>query len=129
MKEGRTIEERTTTSVAADGNGAHVQGQRRSFATVDLPERKAEVIASSRMSQEHEHLDAMLDEKPETMKTAPRVTDASAAPRRKRAERTPEEVEALVAEIMAIGKHCASLPVLDDRTLEEVLYDEHGLPK
>jgi len=27
-----------------------------------------------------------------------------------------------------IAKHCASLPVLDARTPEEMLYDEHGLP-
>jgi antitoxin VapB len=32
-------------------------------------------------------------------------------------------------EILAIGAHCASLPVLDDRTADEILgYDENGLP-
>jgi antitoxin VapB len=33
-------------------------------------------------------------------------------------------------EILAIGAHCASLPVLDDRTPDEILgYDENGLPR
>jgi hypothetical protein len=36
--------------------------------------------------------------------------------------------EALIEEAMAIGRHCASLPVRDNRTLEEMLYDERGLP-
>ncbi|HEV2363680.1 MAG TPA: type II toxin-antitoxin system VapB family antitoxin [Caulobacteraceae bacterium] len=32
-------------------------------------------------------------------------------------------------EIMEIADHCAALPVLDPRTLEEIIgYDEHGLP-
>ena len=28
-----------------------------------------------------------------------------------------------------IAKHCASLPVLDRRSPEDMLYDEHGLPR
>jgi hypothetical protein len=48
--------------------------------------------------------------------------------RKKRNPPTPEEVEALVAQAMAIAEHCASLPVFDDRSLEEMLYDENGLP-
>jgi len=28
-----------------------------------------------------------------------------------------------------IAKHCASLPVLDGRTPEDMLYDEQGLPR
>ena len=47
---------------------------------------------------------------------------------RAREERKARDVDALVEEAMAIGRHCASLPVLDNRTLEEMLYDEHGLP-
>ena len=32
-------------------------------------------------------------------------------------------------ELDEIALHCASLPVLDDRTAEEILgYDEHGFP-
>lgn len=57
------------------------------------------------------------------------MTETTDDRRKKRNPRTPEEVEALVAETMAIARHCASLPVRDYRTLEEMLYDEHGLPK
>ena len=28
-----------------------------------------------------------------------------------------------------IAKHCASLPILDGRTPEDMLYDDHGLPR
>jgi antitoxin VapB len=36
----------------------------------------------------------------------------------------------LAAEIMEIGKRCASLPDLDTRTPDEILgYDEYGLPR
>lgn len=35
----------------------------------------------------------------------------------------------LVEELLQIGKACAALPVLDDRTADEILgYDEKGLP-
>ena len=35
----------------------------------------------------------------------------------------------LADRLVAIGKECAALPVLDDRTAEEIIgYDEHGLP-
>jgi len=36
--------------------------RRRSFATVELSEEKANAISSSRMDARHAHLDAMLDE-------------------------------------------------------------------
>ena len=36
---------------------------RRSFATVDLPEEKAEAIRTSRMDPPHAHLDKLLDPK------------------------------------------------------------------
>lgn len=36
----------------------------------------------------------------------------------------------LAAEILEIGRRCASLPDLDARTADEILsYDEHGLPR
>jgi antitoxin VapB len=36
----------------------------------------------------------------------------------------------LAERIMEIGRHCASLPVLDDRTPDEILdYDEIGVPR
>jgi len=40
-----------------------------------------------------------------------------------------ENTRALAAELMEIGRHCASLPVYDSRTSDEILgYDENGLP-
>jgi antitoxin VapB len=42
---------------------------------------------------------------------------------RKKRGRAPFE------ELLAIAKRCASLPVLDDRSPEDMLYDERGLPK
>jgi len=39
------------------------------------------------------------------------------------------QVEAMVAEAMAIGRHCAGLPVLDRRNDDELLgYGDDGLP-
>jgi antitoxin VapB len=37
--------------------------------------------------------------------------------------------EAIVAEAMAIARRCASYPRRDHRSLEELLYDERGLPR
>jgi antitoxin VapB len=35
----------------------------------------------------------------------------------------------LAAEVLEIGRRCAALPDLDERSLDEILgYDEHGLP-
>ena len=40
-----------------------------------------------------------------------------------------DHVDRIIAEIDAVATHCASLPVLDSRSPEEILgYDEHGLP-
>jgi len=37
--------------------------------------------------------------------------------------------EQLVEDVMAIARHCASLPVLDDRSEDEIMgWDENGLP-
>jgi antitoxin VapB len=47
-----------------------------------------------------------------------------------REQRKDEAVESLVEEIMDIGRHCASLPLLDARSADEIIgYDEHGLPQ
>jgi antitoxin VapB len=47
-----------------------------------------------------------------------------------REKRKDEAVESLVEEIMDIGRHCASLPLLDARSADEIIgYDEHGLPQ
>jgi antitoxin VapB len=36
---------------------------------------------------------------------------------------------ALVERLLEIGHECASLPILDKRSPEEMLYDKNGLPK
>ena len=46
-----------------------------------------------------------------------------------REERKREDKEALLEDIRAICHHCASLPVLDNRTEDEIMgWDENGLP-
>jgi antitoxin VapB len=35
----------------------------------------------------------------------------------------------IVERLDEIARHCASLPVIDSRTPEEMLYDERGLPR
>jgi len=35
----------------------------------------------------------------------------------------------LAGRLLEIGRQCARLPVLDERSPEEMLYDEKGLPK
>jgi hypothetical protein len=49
--------------IAADEYEAfkRFRGQRRSFATAELSEAQVTAIASSRMSSEHDHLNALLD--------------------------------------------------------------------
>jgi antitoxin VapB len=34
-----------------------------------------------------------------------------------------------VERLLQIGRECAALPVLDERSPDEMLYDEQGLPK
>jgi|CZKF01.1.fsa_nt_gi antitoxin VapB len=49
--------------------------------------------------------------------------------RLEREERKREEKQALIADLMAIAHHCASLPILDTRTEDEIMgWDENGLP-
>jgi len=44
--------------------------------------------------------------------------------------RTRSAFPSFATEIIAISDHCASLPVLDDRTPEEILgYEEKGVPE
>lgn len=47
----------------------------------------------------------------------------------KREERKRESKQFLIDDLMAIANHCASLPVLDDRSEDEIMgWDENGLP-
>ena len=48
--------------------------------------------------------------------------------REQRKKRNLATTERLVAEVMEIGRNFAALSVRDHRTLEEMLYDESGLP-
>jgi len=50
--------------IAADDYEAfkRFRESRRSFATGDLPEEKAQAISASRMDDRHKHLDSLLDE-------------------------------------------------------------------
>jgi len=60
------------------------------------------------------------------------ITDAVIVAMRERLERQERkrgETQALIADLMAIANHCASLPVLDDRSEDEIMgWDENGLP-
>jgi antitoxin VapB len=45
-----------------------------------------------------------------------------------RVQNKSEDMEDLVQDVLAIGKHCASLPILDNRSADELLgYDANGL--
>ncbi|MGA2851314.1 MAG: type II toxin-antitoxin system VapB family antitoxin [Terracidiphilus sp.] len=64
--------------------------------------------------------------------TGETITDAVIVAMRERLEREKrkrESKEQLIEDLMAIANHCASLPVLDDRTEDEIMgWDENGLP-
>lgn len=65
-------------------------------------------------------------------KTGETITQAVVTALRERLAR--EELkrtdnDALLEEVLEISRHCASLPILDKRSVDEILgYDEHGLP-
>lgn len=44
-------------------------------------------------------------------------------------EKRRRDKDALVAQLLAIGRRCAAYPRRDHRSLEEFLYDERGLPR
>jgi antitoxin VapB len=46
-----------------------------------------------------------------------------------REERKRQDKQALIADLMAIAQHCASLPALSSLTEDEIMgWDENGLP-
>jgi antitoxin VapB len=67
-----------------------------------------------------------------TAVTGETITDAVIVAMRERLareERKQESKRQLIDDLMAIAKHCASLPVLDNRTEDEIMgWDENGLP-
>jgi hypothetical protein len=44
-------------------------------------------------------------------------------------EKSKRDEDKLFAELMEIAEQCAAYPRRDDRTLEEFLYHERGLPR
>ena len=60
--------------------------------------------------------------------TMTRAVDRAIAERLERIRKTRNR-ECLAERLLKLGHECARLPVLDKRTPEEMLYDEHGLPK
>ena len=60
--------------------------------------------------------------------TMTRAVDRAIAERLERIRKTRNR-EGLAERLLKLGQECARLPVLDKRTPEEMLYDEHGLPK
>jgi antitoxin VapB len=59
------------------------------------------------------------------------VTEAVTEAIRERLEREKRkrDEDKLFAELMEIAEQCAAYPRRDDRSLEEFLYDERGLPR
>ena len=46
-----------------------------------------------------------------------------------RLEQRTQDIDTLVEDVLAIGRHCAALTVLDERSDDEILgYNEHGVP-
>lgn len=64
--------------------------------------------------------------------TGETITDAVIVAMRERLAREEakrESKQQLIEDLMAIASHCASLPLLDDRTEDEIMgWDENGLP-
>ena len=64
----------------------------------------------------------------EPAKRSPKRSSPHCASELAREQRKDEGIEDLVEEIMAIGKHCAALPLLDARSADQIIgYGERGL--
>jgi antitoxin VapB len=68
-----------------------------------------------------------------SQRTGETLTEAVINALRERLERElrkEQSIESLVEDVMEIGRHCASLPLLDQRRPDEILrYDKNGLPR
>jgi antitoxin VapB len=66
-------------------------------------------------------------------RTGETLTEAVINALRERLERELRKelsIESLVEDAMEIGRHCASLPLLDQRWPDQILgYDKNGLPR
>lgn len=63
-----------------------------------------------------------------TRETMTEAVDRAIAERLARVRKTRNR-EALARKLLDIGHRCSRLPLLDRRSPEEMLYDDHGLPK
>jgi antitoxin VapB len=84
-------------------------------------------VALNIRNAEAEKLAARLAEMTGETKTQA-VTEALKE-RLERVRRRKRGAHGVAARLDEIALHCASLPVLDGRRPEEMLYDERGLPK
>jgi antitoxin VapB len=63
-------------------------------------------------------------------RTGETLTEAVIKALRERELRKEQSIESLVEDVMEIGRHAASLPLLDRRRPDQILgYDKHGLPR
>lgn len=66
-------------------------------------------------------------------RTGETITDATKKALEERLQRVgivPRKQRLLLEDLVAIRERCTKLPVLDERSPEDVLgYDEHGLPR
>jgi antitoxin VapB len=66
-------------------------------------------------------------------RTGETITEAVANALRERLEREERKahsIDSLVEDVMEIGRHCSSLPLLDAREPDEILgYDENGVAR
>ncbi len=60
--------------------------------------------------------------------TMTEAVDRAIAERLERIRRRRNKA-AMMERLLEIGRECSSLPVLDERNPEEMLYDERGLPE
>lgn len=63
-----------------------------------------------------------------TGETMTRAVDRAVSERLGRVRRARSR-QGLAGRLLEIGRQCARLPVFDKRSLEEMLYDDKGLPK
>jgi antitoxin VapB len=63
-----------------------------------------------------------------TGETLTQAVIAALRERLAREERKAQEVDMLVDEVMQIGRYFAALPIIDQRSTEELRYDQNGLP-
>ena len=79
---------------------------------------------------QHPEADALAQELARTTgETIPQAVVNALRERLEREKRQDQPPETLVEILLRIGRECAALPLLDNRTPEEIIgYDQQGLP-